>query len=109
MNEPEDQLHTHFEIQRAREEMRAPSFAAISRRAREMAARGGGKSRRSGWLWLAPAATAVVLAVFHSRPSPPPMSDYSGRIAALLDEFDASAFDRTTLPSDFLPAAFSQP
>lgn len=109
MNEPEDQLRAHFQRQRACDEKRAPSFTAMSRRARERAASGVGKRRSSGWLWLAPAAAAVVLAVFLLRPSPPPTPDYSDRIAALLDEFDAPAFAQTTLPSDLLPPAFSQP
>jgi|GEM_PF-5587837 len=114
MNEPDDSLRAHFQRQRARDENHAPSFAAMSARARArtVAAAQRQESRRPWLAWAAPtaaAAVAVVGAFVFLRPQPAPTHDYSDRIAALIADFDAPTFAQNTLPSDLLPAAFPQP
>lgn len=106
MNEPEDPLRTHFQRQRAQDESSAPSFHAMSARARTSAA----SPRQTPhliWLgWAAPTAAAIVCALIFLRPQPGPSQEYSARLAALLTELDTPAFAQTALPSDLLPAAF---
>jgi len=109
MNEPDDQLRAHFQRQRANEERRAPAFAAMSARARTGAASPRGEHRWPWLAWAAPAAAAIVCAIIFLRPQPAPTHDYSDRIAALIADFDALTFAQNTLPSEFLPAAFSVP
>jgi hypothetical protein len=109
MNEPDDSLRARYQRQRARDESRAPSFHAMSARARTHAASPRSASRPHWLLWLAPATAAVVLAAFFLRPQPTPAHDYSDRIAALISELDAPPFAQNTVPSDLLPAAFPPP
>lgn len=107
MNDPDASLRAHFAERRARDEKSAPAFAAMSGRARVLAATPGSPLRSSAWLWLAPLTAAIVIAcVLWPRAESSPA--YADRIAALVAELDGPALAGASLPSDLLPSAFPE-